>query len=275
MILVDAHVHIYDCFNLERFLDAAYSNFRSEADRSGLGDKFTPILLLTETSKDFWFNRLREYADGRKKHNDRLTQKWDFHQKSESVSIFASSGNCKELIIIAGRQIETAEGLEVLALSTLRRFNSGIPIIDLIREVKKCDAIPVIPWGFGKWLGRRGKILDNLIETCKDLKIFLGDNGGRPPVLPIPRHFDIARRYGIRILPGSDPLQFRTEYNRAGSFGFLLEDNVSATKPAESLNQILMTPGKKLQAYGSLENPFRFFRNQLKMQIKKRFSKLN
>ena len=275
MILVDAHVHIYDCFDLERFLDAAYSNFRSEADRSGLGDKFTPILLLTETSKDFWFNRLRKYADGRKKHNDRLTQKWDFHQKSESVSISASSGNCKELIIIAGRQIETAEGLEVLALFTSDSFRPGIPIIDLIKEVKKHDAIPVIPWGFGKWLGRRGNILNHLIKTIKDLKIFLGDNSGRPSFLSSPHHFKLAERNGIHILPGSDPLPFTSEYDRAGGFGFLLEEKMSETYPAESLKQILTKSKLKVQSYGVLETPFRFLRNQLKMQIKKQYQKLS
>ncbi len=167
MILVDAHVHIYDCFDLEKYLDAAYSNFQAEADRLGHGDKFTPILLLAETSKDFWFNRLREYADGKNTHRDRAIQKWEFHLTDERLSLFARSENSKSLIIIAGHQVETAEGLEVLALSTTGSFKHGIPIIDLIKEVKKQDAIPVIPWGFGKWLGRRGKVLINVMKTYK------------------------------------------------------------------------------------------------------------
>jgi len=29
MIIADAHVHIYDCFDLDKFLDTAYSNFKS------------------------------------------------------------------------------------------------------------------------------------------------------------------------------------------------------------------------------------------------------
>ena len=192
MILADAHVHIYDCFDLEKFLDAAYSNFQSQADRLGQGDNFIPVLLLAETAKDCWFNRLREYADGKNTHRDRAIQKWEFHLTGERLSLFARSGNSKSLIIIAGRQVETAEGLEVLALSTTVSFRPGIPIIDLIKEVKKHDAIPVIPWGFGKWLGRRGSVLKRLLKLAKNSDFFLGENGGRPNITLSPSHFKIA-----------------------------------------------------------------------------------
>jgi len=276
MILIDAHVHIHNCFDLEKFLDAAFENFQSEADRLGIGDNFTPVLLLTETAEDFWFERLREHADGRKK-DDRLVHKWGFRLTNDSISISASTGslNPRNLIIIAGRQVDTAEGLEVLALFTSDGIKPGIPIVDLIEEIKRYDAISVIPWGFGKWMGRRGKILNSLIEIHKGLKFFLGDNSGRSAVLPFPQQFKVARQNGIHILPGSDPLPFTTEYGRAGSFGFLLEENISETYPAESLKQILNKSELKIQPYGDLETPFRFFRNQLKMQIKKQYSKLS
>jgi hypothetical protein len=273
MIFADAHVHIYDCFDLEKFLSAAYANFQSAATRLYQSNGFTSILLLTETEKDFWFERLRDYANRNSK--NRALKKWRFQHTGERVSLTASFSNSKNLIIIAGRQIETAEGLEVLALFTTNNFKSGIPIIDLVREVKKYDGIPVIPWGFGKWLGKRGKILDNFMEKYKDSKIFLGDNGGRPSVLPFPHHFKVAKRNGISILPGSDSLPFTTEYHRAGSFGFILEEEISTIYPAESLKQILMGSKLRIQSYGDFENPFRFFRNQLKMQIKKQYLKYN
>jgi len=272
MIFADAHVHIHDCFDLEKILDAAYSNFQAEADRLGHSDKFTRILLLTETEKDCWFNRLSKISDGNTTHRCRVTKKWEFHRTGENVSLSAISGH-KSLIIIAGRQVETAEGLEVLALSTTGSFTFGIPIIDLVKEVKKQDAIPVIPWGFGKWLGRRGKALINVMKTHKDSKIFLGDNSGRPSFLPFPHHFKVAKRNGIHILPGSDPLPFATEYDRVGRFGFILEEKISKSYPAKSLKQILMKSRLKIQPYGDFENPFRFLRNQLKMQIKKQYSK--
>lgn len=269
MLLIDAHVHIYDCYDLEKFLDAVYSNFQAEANRLGCGDKFTPILLLAETVKDFWFDRLYKFSDGKNTYKDRVINKWEFHHTGENVSLSPRSGH-KSLIIIAGRQVETAEGLEVLALFTTGNFRSGVPIIDLIKEVKEHDAIAVIPWAFGKWLGRRGKILNNLIKIQKDLKFYLGDNSGRPAFLPFPHYFKTAKRSGIHIFPGSDPLPFASEYHRAGSFGFLLEEKISKNYPAKDLKQILLRPKLRLQPYGDCENPFYFLRNQLKMQIKKR-----
>jgi hypothetical protein len=273
MILADAHVHIYDCFDLVRYLDAAYSNFRSQADRLGHADKFTPILLLAETEKDHWFDRLRGFAGGNRIHGHTPIKKWEFHHTGESVSISACSGSSFSLFIIAGSQVETEEGLEVLALGTAERFRSGQPLIDLTKEVKKHNGIPVIPWGFGKWWGRRGKVLDDFLKTQRDKLIYLGDNSGRPSFFPFPYSFKVAKRNGIKILPGSDPLPFSTEFDRAGSFGFLLEGNISETHPAESLKQILLESNEELQPYGNLENPFRFFRNQLKMQFKKQYSK--
>jgi hypothetical protein len=46
MILVDAHVHIYDCFDLETFLDSALGNFKAEALRLEQGNGSTAILNL-------------------------------------------------------------------------------------------------------------------------------------------------------------------------------------------------------------------------------------
>jgi hypothetical protein len=268
MILVDAHVHIYDCFDLEKFLDAAYSNFQSEADRLGHGNKFTPILLLAETQQNCWFDRLREFADGRNIHKDRATQKWEFHHTSESVSLNARSGNSKCLIIVAGRQVETAEGLEVLALFTTGSFRPDIPIIDLIKEVKKHDALPVIPWGFGKWLGRRGLVLKRLLKAAKSSDFFLGENGGRPNITLRPSHFKIAEKRGVRILPGTDSLPIESEFLRVASFGFSLNESCSEDKPARDLKKMLLDLSTEFTPYGKLEGLYPFLRNQIAVRLR-------
>jgi hypothetical protein len=269
MILVDAHVHIYDCFDLEKFLDAAYSNFQAEANRQCYGNKFTPILLLAETAENCWFDRLREYADGRNIHKYRTKQKWGFHPTNENVSLTARSGNSKGLIIVAGRQVETAEGLEVLALSTIGSFESGIPIIDLIKEVKKKDAIPVIPWGFGKWIGGRGDLLKNLLASTEEQAFLLGDNGGRPFLLPAPHIFRLAEKKGIKILPGSDPLPLASEQKRVGSFGLSFHGAISNKHPAQDLKQFLMNPMTEFETFGRLENTIQFLWNQLALRFKR------
>ena len=265
MILADAHVHIYDCFDLEKFLDAAYSNFQTQANRLGHGDKFTPILLLAEDEKNSWFNRFRKFADGRNVHTYRAKQKWKFFPTDERISIVTKAENSKALIIIAGRQVKTVENLEVLALCTTNCFKSGTPIVNLINEVKKNDAIPVIPWGFGKWLGRRGLILKKLLETAKSSDFFLGENGGRLKLSPRPFHFKIAERRSVRILPGTDPLPIKSELLRVGSFGFCLYESCSHNNPAKDFKKILQDHSTEFVPYGQLKNFSSFLKHQFSL----------
>jgi len=272
MIIVDAHVHIHDCFNLEKIFDSAHANFKLAAERLGHGNDFTGILLLTETSEDNWFQRLADYADGKNLPNNKKTGTWAFHRTKETCSLCAKYQNAKKFLLIAGRQVVTAEGLEVLALCTIDSFKDGTPMVDLIELIKDVEGIPVIPWGLGKWFGRRGNILSDYLATLKDTKVFLGDNSGRPTLLPLPSHFQLAKEKGIHILPGSDPLPFETEFNYVGSFGFIIPVIISEDYPAKELKQTLMKPTLSIKSYGDLENHFRFFRNQIKMQLKKRLS---
>jgi len=273
MILVDAHVHIYDCFDLEAFLDSALENFKAEAARCGQEDAFTAVLLLTETAKENWFQCLAGYAGGESGTGTRSIGNWTFHRTNENCSLYAQSENSQGLFLIAGRQIVTAEDLEVLALMTDRQFEDGRPLEEVIQAVKETSAIPVIPWGFGKWMGPRGVFLRNLLETAKDPGAFLGDNGNRPSFWPRLSHFRLAKTKGIRVLPGTDPLPFSSECRRAGSFGFSVNGSISSGYPARDLKQILMDATARFQAYGHLEHPWRFFRNQLAMQIIKHLRK--
>ena len=40
ILLVDAHVHIYDCFDVDKLLDAALRNFNRAAQEMGSDDCF-------------------------------------------------------------------------------------------------------------------------------------------------------------------------------------------------------------------------------------------
>jgi hypothetical protein len=270
MILVDAHVHIYDCFDLQHFLDSAVKNFKAEAARWGQEDDFTALLLLTETAKENWFHRLAGYAGSRSGNGAESIGNWTFHRTNEDYSLYAQSEKSQGFFLIAGRQIVTAEDLEVLALMTDRQFEDGRPLEEVIQAVKETSAIPVIPWGFGKWMGKRGAILENILRKGKDSILFLGDNSGRPVFLPRPSLFEFAEKKGIRVLPGSDSLPFLSESQRVGSFGLSIEGTITRERPARDLKRILLDPKTRFQAYGNLEHPYRFFRNQLTAQIVKR-----
>ncbi len=268
MISADSHVHIHDCYDLEAFLDSASKNLRAGVIRNSSGNALWKILLLTEAGDANVFLRLFQLAHGNGK-----IGKWTFSLTEENHSLHARRDNGDGIFLIAGRQIVASENLEVLALATEKHFMDGMPVWNLVETVKKSGAIPVIPWGFGKWMGRRGAVLEDLMQSRGSASFFLGDNGGRPHFMPDPYHFKLGKRIGFRNLPGSDPLPFVSENCRAGSYGFMLPGKLSKTHPARELKRMLMDSTAGFQSYGRLENPFRFIRNQVRMQITKRMKK--
>ena len=159
LCIIDAHVHIYSCFDLAALLESAYHNFDAEARRQSRGNYFTGILLLTETPKDNSFQQLCSRADKSEPLGDQYSSLWHFYHTDEDCSLLAENNHGHQLILIAGRQIITQEKLEVLALITRSRFPDGAPIRTLITAINERGAIPVLPWGVGKWLGKK-------TETC-------------------------------------------------------------------------------------------------------------
>lgn len=267
LTIVDAHVHIHDCFNVATLLNSAYENFRFEALRHKDADEFTGMLLLTETSKHDFFTRLCSYADANKPITAELSSAWHFFHTDEACSLLARSSGGQKLILIAGRQIVTKENLEVLALATRASFHDGTPIGHLIMAINQRDAIPVVPWGVGKWLGKRGKILQSLLTSVDRPAFFLGDNSGRPIFWPRPALFHMSERHSVKVLPGTDPLPLPSEASRCGSFGFAIRDLVSHEQPGADIKRLIKDGTVEIRPYGKLEKPLRFIRNQLQIRL--------
>jgi len=269
MLLIDAHVHIHDCFDLATFMEAAATNFKAEAIRRRR-EAFTGILLLSEAATESWFRHLSDFAGSDRISIGRTGKRWSLQPTNESCSLLIHRAGEEGFFLIAGRQIITEERLEVLALATDRDFRNGMPLEETIRVIRECGSLPSIPWGFGKWMGRRGRILADYLSK-KDEKeyLFLGDNGGRPGFLPRPFFFKLAEKKKIKILPGSDPLPFASEVRRVGGFGCSIEGFVSIEHPAEDLRHLLLNPLVPTTAYGGLQRPLLFVRNQLSIQIGK------
>lgn len=271
-IWADAHVHIYDCYDLEKFLNAALKNFNTTAQNSGYSQAETALLFLTETSKDHYFQKLIQsiQSDG---NSNLMLKDWSLLGTQENCSVYAKHSTGQGIFIFAGRQVVTVEDLEVLALLTAEEFSDRLPIETTIQQVVSNGSIPVIPWGFGKWMGERGTIISRLLEQKESFPLFLGDNGGRPTFWSQPVYFKQAKERGLKILPGTDPLPFASESWRPGSFGFAIQGSLDFNKPAQSIKEILLDPNTQLQCYGTQETPLRFIRNQIAMQLVKRMRK--
>jgi hypothetical protein len=224
--------------------------------------------MLTEAKRDNWFQQLADKAHGKHTADDR----WQFHATDEPESLRATGAENREILICAGRQIVTAENLEVLALATTAMRADGAPIQEVIDWVHRHNGIPVLPWGFGKWWGRRGHIVSTLLQSNARDRFLLGDNSGRPWFLGRPIQFAAAVQQNRQILPGSDPLPFASESWRAGCAGFSISGSVEPERPADDIRQLLKNPDVAITPYIRRERVIPFLRNQLAMQVRKRSS---
>jgi hypothetical protein len=265
--LIDAHVHVYDCFDIHTFLDLAMRNFQEAALVSSAGNSFLGVLLLTETVNDNKFSTLKLRATEREEAEN--PPAWKFINTEEDCSLLAIHKNNHMLAIIAGRQIISEENLEILALGTTRVFPEHLPITDVLTMARASQALAVLPWGFGKWLAGRGSHIERLLKSTHHPDLFLGDNSGRPGFLPRPGFFKQAEQRNIRILPGSDPLPFPRAIVKPGSFGFILNRVINAMTPASDIKRLLSEPGFTVNPYGTMETPLQFARNQIAMQLVK------
>ena len=261
-LLVDSHVHFHSCFNLDVFLEAASANFRIAAQQLGLHAKTTGCLALTETSKDHYF---RQFQAATKTSS---TNGWSFHTTAEDCSLTLCNRG-RQIILIAGRQIVTREKLEVLALGYAGEFPDGLALSETVTGVLQSGSIAVIPWGFGKWLFRRGRVLKQFLESRNLQNVFLGDNSGRPRLGGRPPLFELAESKGLFVLPGSDPLPFPHQVRKPGCYGFVLEGEFDDYKPFASLRRLLQQTKALPRLYGQSDALAAFCRCQFGMQISK------
>jgi hypothetical protein len=263
-ILVDGHVHIHDCFNLQSLFDSARRNFCDAACELKIERPFSAVLLLTESYNVNYFSSLRRKATDKE-----LVDTWCLQPTLESESLLVSHPEGFEIIIIAGRQIVTAERLEVLATCTDELFDDGGTISEVIASVSSANGIAIVPWGFGKWTGRRKKVIDRLISDFAKRPFHLGDNSGRISVWREPPQFGRAKLQGQRIFRGTDPLPFSGQEDRVGSFGFAINGPFDKSRPATSARNLLLSDSIRPTSYGALESPIAFTRHQLLIQMRK------
>lgn len=270
MIFVDAHVHIYDCFDLDVFFDSAMANFQTAAQQCGIKNRpFSFMLLLTEGASYNWFQQVVTKIKAGQNINNAL-KRWAITLTGGTLSLTAcrSDFSGEEIYLVAGRQIITAEKIEVLALFCNTSINDGQPLNETVNTIRQRDGIVVIPWGVGKWLGKRGKILKDFLAGYEGKGVFLGDNGGRPLFWPTPSLFHLAEEKGISVLPGTDPLPLPHEATRVGSFGFFLDHRpLDMTSPAISMRDLLITGQETLYPFGRLQDIKSFFMNQLQLRF--------
>ncbi len=272
-IFIDAHVHIYPGFDRDFFLKAAFTNFLAASKRENLSPVNSYVLAMAESrDNDVFLSLCRDaapFATSSRQQSDPDALK--IYKTEETDSLLVRMGE-HTLFLLAGRQLISKENIEVISLSGLAKHTDREwSLDDLVKIIVENGGIAVIPWGVGKWLGERGKVIKKCIETSHGFPLFIGDNGNRPFFWPVPSLFSKAEEHNVQLLSGSDPLPFVSHSNRAASSGtLLLKGEISRSQPAASLRKQLAQPGEKRE-FGERLNSIRFVFEQFRLAIPGRF----
>lgn len=265
LCLVDAHVHLYPGADPGQMLSAAARNMGRAARARGLPRRPPGILMLTENAGLDRFAELAGAAGG-----------WTVAATAEPVSLLAVPGDGEmegesPLAIVSGRQIVTAENIEVHALGTRAVFADGAPAATVLGEVQRAGALAVLPWGVGKWSGARGEVLRGLIARHGEWPgMMLADSGVRPALLPRPALLAEAEAQGLKVLAGSDPLPLAAEAGKPGRYGFLARCRLDPDRPFAALAAWLRALPASPETFGTLERALPFLHRQAAMQLRKR-----
>jgi hypothetical protein len=256
---VDGHVHLHHLSFVARTLDAARGNFERI---SGRHEGIQGVLLLTQAASEHVFEEME---------NARSVEGWRFETAALEPQTLIARQNGSALAVVCGRQVRARGGLEVLALGTKQEFADNQSFGETLKAVRSSDALAAIPWGFGKWLGKRGVEVQQSLQAAGKRALYVGDNASRLALWGSPALIRASEQQGFRVLPGTDPFPFGGDYRRVGGFGFFAETSIDEKAPWASLRSWLNELEQSPASFGRALGPVKFVVNQLGIQIYNRF----
>jgi hypothetical protein len=256
---VDGHVHLHHLSFVPHTLDAARANFERV---SGRREGIQGVLLLTQAGSEHVFEQLEDAG---------VVEAWRFERCANEPQTLIARQNGSALAIVCGRQVRARGGLEVLALGTKQEFADNQSFAETLKAVRASDGLPVLPWGFGKWLGKRGAEVQETLQAVGKGSLYVGDNASRLNMLGLPTIVRQSAQRGFRVLPGTDPFPFGGDYRRVGGFGFFAETPLDERAPWGSLKSWLSGLNQSPTPFGRALGPVKFGVNQFGIQIYNRF----
>ncbi|MGD9781323.1 MAG: hypothetical protein AB7V14_04120 [Kiritimatiellia bacterium] len=204
---LDAHAHVYPFHDVPRLLLAALDHMPRVAPTD------LRVLCLAERADCSFFQALAQ--DEIRLPGDRWRiAAWD---PDGGIKIRHLPDH-RDLWILAGRQIVSAERIEVCSLFSDEPIADGPPAREIVRAILAAGGWPALDWAPGKWLFARGQLVRRLVREFPPAQLLLVDTSLRPLGWPAPRLYAQARKQGRAVLAGSDPLPVAGEERVAGSY---------------------------------------------------------
>ena len=224
--IADTHVHLYPFFDLTAALRGALQRL------GALAPGLPRAIFLTERSDCHFFRDMYERLTADASNGASASfENFQFARAGENALVATTGG--EKLFIIAGRQIATVERLEVHSLAVDVEIPDGLPLADAIARVCDAGGVPVIPWGVGKWLGARGRLVRDALE--KNADVLAGDSSMRPTPWPEP----CFRSAALRVIAGTDPLPVRGEEQQIGRYATIFDGDLDGCDSAASVRNAL------------------------------------
>jgi hypothetical protein len=227
-LVLDGHIHLYPGYDWRVAIRALVENLGKLA-----GDDAVLIGLLAEGAGYGFFREVR--SNPGKFSTDSLS----LEASPDPGALVVKLDRQIKAYLICGRQVVTAERLEVLAIGTDVDIPDGQPVKQTLEFLKATGAVAVLSWSPGKWFFARGRIVRNLLEAMAAGSFFLGDTALRPLGWPYPSLMAMGRRLGYKVMGGSDPLPLPGEERRIGTYGVCVRAMFDPGAPAESVRRMM------------------------------------
>lgn len=235
MIFFDSHVHIYPEFDLDILFESFWAKSRlyaKDGDSRVMAvmlrsfQSSLPALLATVSSKKW---KLSKGVDG------------SFNAESDG----------RKIILLPARQIAAREKIEALGLFGDALVPDGLPLAETISRLSESGYTPVLAWGLGKWLLKRAKFVKAAIDGANSVRdLMIGDSALRPSFWGTPCPMRVARRKGLRVITGSDPLPRKGDEINAGRYAMLVDTELDPSAPAKSLLAALLSVDTEITTVG-------------------------
>lgn len=264
-LTADGHVHVYPFMSIQNVLDSARRNFSKFCELEKQSDAVGLLFVADPEGLNGYDRFVSIGENGGPEAADDWTR---LNNDSRSVTLRHSSGAV--ITAVKGQQLITSEGLEVLGMGYDATLKSGLTLSSTIAKIRHAGGWSLLAWGVGKWLGRRGRLVNDLIIAERgSTDIMLADNGGRPWFWVRVPQFEIAKAEGMRILAGTDPLPLRGEEYRIGSYGFSHRIECGTDESlVDAYSRALQKPENEFQLIGPRMGISRFIANQVSLRLR-------
>ena len=264
-LTADGHVHVYPFMSIQNVLDSARRNFSKCCELAKQSDAMGLLFVADPEGVNGYDRFVSISSNG----GPEAAEDWTrLYNDSRSVTLQHSSGAV--ITAVKGQQLITSEGLEVLGMGYDATLKSGLSLSSTVAKIRLAGGWSLLAWGAGKWLGRRGRLVNDLIIAERgSTDIMLADNGGRPWIWARVPQFDIAKAEGMRILAGTEPLPLKGEEYRIGSYGFShrVECDIDESL-VDAYSRMLQKRDNESQLFGPRMGVSRFVAKQVNLRLR-------